>query len=97
MTGSYLSVFDNNLNFSILKTEIIKNGLTLVNLEGQKHSKGSNLLHNFEFDVIRTAVQLNSRISVLWSFCRTCDFRASFFGYRIQNQNPEIMENLYLI
>ena len=36
-------------NFSTLKTEIIKNGLVL---EGQRHSKGSNLPHNFEFDVI---------------------------------------------
>ena len=100
MTGSYLSVFDNNLNFSIFKTDIIKNGLTLVNerLEGQKHSKGSNLPHNFEFDAIWTALQLNSRISsALWLFCRICDFRASFLGYRVQNENPEIKKNLYLL
>ena len=50
-----------------------------------------------EFDVIRKALQLNSRISVLWSFCRTCDFRASFFRFRVQKENPEIMENIYLI
>ena len=65
-----------------------------MNLEGLKHSKDNKLPRDFEFDVIWTALQLHSCISVLWPFCGTCDFRSSFFEYRVQNKNPEITENL---
>ena len=36
LTGSQISIFNNSLNFFILKTEIYKIGLTLVNLEGSE-------------------------------------------------------------
>ena len=46
---SLLSIFDKNYNVSVLKTEIIKNGLTLINPEKPEFSKF--LKTNVRFEV----------------------------------------------
>ena len=56
-------------------------------------------LHDFELDVIWTEFQgflkQHSHISVLWRLSRI--FVISEFSYRTQNENLEIIENLYFL
>ena len=57
-------------------------------------------LNHFENDVSLTIFQeflkLHSHISVFWGFRWFLWFPSFRFGYRAQNENPEIMEMLYL-
>ena len=90
-----------------VKIDINEKGLKLENPEGSKVLKPKTpdtwlamSQNGFEFDVIWTAFQLflklHSHISVLWCFCRiSVIFRVFAFGYRAQNENLEITENLY--
>ena len=59
-------------------------------------------LDHFEIDVVWTVfkefLKLHTHISVFWGFLINFrDFRVFIFGYRAQNGNSEIMENLYFL
>ena len=99
--------FNHYFNFLNVKTDINKNGLNLINPEESKALKRhipatwlAICLNHSEFDVIWTAfplfLKLRSHITVLWRFCKISVISEfSFFGYRPQNENPEITRNLY--
>ena len=103
--------FDYYFSFLSVNTEINnrnkKHRLKLTNLEElhslerQKYDKQlARWLNYFENDGIWTIFQeflkLHSHISVFWGFLMNFrDFRVFVFGYRAQNEYPEITEKFY--
>ena len=99
--------FDHFFNFLSAKTKINKNVVNLITLDGleavkrQKYYTGIAMwLNHFENHVVWATFQLflklHFHITVLWRFCRISVISWVFvFGYRPQNENLEIMENLY--
>ena len=91
--------FNYYFNFLSVKTDINKNGFNLINLEEsealKRHIPATWLAicrTHFEFDVIWTEFQLLMMLMMnFW------DFRVFAFGYKAQNKNLEIMENLYFL
>ena len=99
-------------NFLSVKTVINKNNnkwLNLINLERSDALKRQKYdtwlaiwLNHFDIEVIweafREFLKLNSHMSVFWGFLMNFfDIPVFVFGYRSQNENPEIMENLYFL
>ena len=98
--------FDHCFNFLSVKTDIVKKDIKLINPGGSKAFKTqipatrlAMWLNGFEFDVIWAAFQLllklHSHILVLWPCKIPVIFGVLVFGYRAQNENPEITESLY--
>ena len=93
--------FDNYFDFLSVETDINKSRLNLINLEEseaiKRHIPATWLticLNHFEFDVIWKVFQLLMMLNFqfLYNFH---DFRVFAFGYRVQNEKPEITENLF--
>ena len=95
--------FDLYFDFLTVETEINKSRLNFINLEEseaiKRHIPATWLticLNHFEFDVIWKVFQLLMMLNFqfLYNFH---DFRVFAFGYRVQNEKPEITENLYFL
>ena len=93
--------FDHHFNCLNVKTDKNKNGLNLIYSEGSKAFKtqlaAAMWLNHCGFDVIWTAFQgfLKLRtFSILEFLMGFRDFRVFIFGYRTQNENLKIPENL---
>ena len=94
--------FDSYFNFLSVKTEI-KNGLNLINLEDSEALKRHILapwlamwLIHFEFDVNLAVFQLLMMLHFQFLY-HFSDFRVFVYGYKAQNENPEITENLCVL
>ena len=95
--------FHHYFDFLSIETDINNSRLNLINLQKseviKRHIPATWLticLNHFEFDVIWKVFQLLMMLNFqfLYNFH---DFRVFAFGYRVQNEKPEITENLYFL